>query len=90
MAGKVPLRQIRGGRGFTIQDPADCGPILDKAFAAPGPVIVEALVDPNEPPFPAKITTDQAMKFAEALVRGTPGRFEIVKTAIDDRIRELV
>ena len=79
-----------GGRGFTIQDPADCGPILDEAFAAPGPVIVEAIVDPNEPPFPAKITTDQAMKFAEALVRGTPGRFEIAKTAIGDRIRELV
>jgi len=53
-------------------------------------VITEAVVDPNEPPFPAKITTDQAMKFANALARGTPGRFEIAKTAIGERIRGLV
>jgi pyruvate dehydrogenase (quinone)/pyruvate oxidase len=79
-----------GGRGFTIQDPADCGRILDEAFSAPGPVIIEAVVDPNDPPFPAKITTDQALKFAESLVKGTPDRFEIAKTALGDRIRELV
>jgi pyruvate dehydrogenase (quinone) len=79
-----------GGRGFTIQDPADCGRILDGACSAPGPVIIEAVVDPNEPPFPAKITTDQALKFAESLVKGTPDRLEIAKTAIGDRIRELV
>jgi pyruvate dehydrogenase (quinone) len=79
-----------GGRGFTIQAPADCGRILDEAFSTPGPVIVEAVVDPNEPPLPAKITRDQAIKFAESLVKGTPDRFEIAKTAIGDRIRELV
>src|SRR3954469_5874735 len=29
-----------GGSGFTVDDPAKCGEILDQALAAPGPVIV--------------------------------------------------
>jgi pyruvate dehydrogenase (quinone)/pyruvate oxidase len=79
-----------GGRGFRIEQPADCGRILDEALATPGPAIVEALVDPNEPPMPARITRDQAIKFAESLAKGTPDRIEIAKTAIGDRIRELI
>jgi pyruvate dehydrogenase (quinone)/pyruvate oxidase len=38
-----------GGTGFTIEDPGDCGRILDQALATPGPVVVEAVVDPFEP-----------------------------------------
>jgi hypothetical protein len=37
-------------------------------------VIVEALVDPYEPPMPPSVTVDQASKFAESLVRGEPNR----------------
>src|SRR5467141_2648024 len=61
-----------GGTGFTIQDPAECGSILDEALAAPGPCIIEAVVDPFEPPMPPKITLDQAGKFAQSLARGEP------------------
>src|SRR5204863_9078274 len=56
-----------GGAGFTIHDPNECGRVLDQALALPGPVVVEAVVDPYEPPMPAHITVDQARKFAEAL-----------------------
>jgi signal transduction histidine kinase/putative methionine-R-sulfoxide reductase with GAF domain len=60
-----------GGTGYTVEDPADCGRILDQALATPGPVVVQAVVDPFEPPMPAKITLDQATKFAQALARGS-------------------
>ncbi|MDR9896988.1 thiamine pyrophosphate-dependent enzyme [Aetokthonos hydrillicola Thurmond2011] len=33
-----------GAMGFTIDDPAKCGDILDAALATPGPVIIVALV----------------------------------------------
>ena len=33
---------------------------LDQALATPGPVVVEAVVDPLEPPMPAKVTLEQA------------------------------
>ena len=79
-----------GGTGFTVDDPADCGRIMEQALATPGPVLVEAVVDPLEPPMPPKVTRDQAMKFAESLLRGEPNREKIALTAVGDRVRELV
>ena len=79
-----------GGSGFTIEDPADCGPILDQAFSTPGPVILEAVVDPFVPPMPAKVTLEQATKFAEALARGEPNGTKIAWTVLSDKVRELI
>jgi pyruvate dehydrogenase (quinone) len=79
-----------GGSGLTIEDPADCGRILDQAFSTPGPVVVEAVVDPFTPPMPAKITLEQAAKFAESLARGEPNRSKIAWTVLSDKVRELV
>ena len=79
-----------GGIGVTVDDPANCGAILDEALATPGPVLVEAVVDPFEPPMPAKIEAAQAAKFAKALARGTPKRMKIATTIMEDKVRELV
>jgi pyruvate dehydrogenase (quinone)/pyruvate oxidase len=78
-----------GGSGFTIEDPSECGRVLDEALATQGPVIVEAIVDPFEPPWPAKITLDQATKFARSLIKGEPNREKIALTAISDVVRQL-
>jgi pyruvate dehydrogenase (quinone)/pyruvate oxidase len=79
-----------GGAGFTIEDPAECGRVLDEALAAPGPVIVQAVVDPYEPPMPAKVTLEQATKFARSLARGEPDRSKIAWTVLSDKVRELI
>jgi pyruvate dehydrogenase (quinone)/pyruvate oxidase len=79
-----------GGAGFTVEDPADCGAVLDRALAAPGPVLVQAVVDPLTPPLPAKITLDQAKKFAESLAKGEPNRGKIALTVLSEKVRELV
>jgi pyruvate dehydrogenase (quinone) len=79
-----------GGTGFTIDDPASCGAILDQALATPGPVVVDAVVDPFVPPMPPKITLDQATKFAESLARGEPNRARIAWTVLSDKVRELI
>ncbi len=79
-----------GAAGFTIENPADCGRTLDEALATPGPVVVQGVVDPFEPPLPAKVTLDQAAKFAKSLLRGEPNRQKIALTVLGERIRELV
>ena len=79
-----------GGTGFTVEDPEECGRVLDRALATPGPVIVQAVVDPFEPPLPAKITLEQAKNFAKSLVRGEPNREKIALTVLGDRVRELI
>jgi pyruvate dehydrogenase (quinone)/pyruvate oxidase len=82
--------QACGGKGFTIEDPEECGAILDQALATPGPVLVEAVVDPFEPPMPPKITAEQALKFAESLAKGQPERMKIAATVAEDKLRELI
>lgn len=79
-----------GAKGFTVDDPAQCGAVLDQAFEVPGPVLVEAVVDPLTPPMPAKITREQAVHFAESLARGEPNRSKIAWTVLSDKIRELI
>jgi pyruvate dehydrogenase (quinone)/pyruvate oxidase len=79
-----------GATGFSIEDPAECGAALERALATPGPVVVEAVVDPLEPPMPPKVTREQALKFAESLLRGEPNREKLALTALSDRVRELV
>lgn len=79
-----------GAHGLTIEDPKLCGSILDEALAAPGPVVIEAVVDPLIPPMPAKTTREQAIKFAEALAKGEKDRAKIIKTIFSEKVRELV
>jgi pyruvate dehydrogenase (quinone) len=79
-----------GGSGYTIDDPATCGAILDEALNAPGPAVIEAVVDPNEPPTPPKITAKQAAHFAESLAKGTPHGGKIALTVLADKVKEMV
>ncbi len=79
-----------GGTGFRLEDPADAGRVMDQMLATPGPAIVDAIVDPFEPPYPAKIKARQAEKFAEAMLRGEPNRGKIALTVAKDKVRELI
>jgi pyruvate dehydrogenase (quinone) len=78
-----------GAAGFTVDDPAQVGSVLREALAHPGPAIVEAVVDPHEPPLPGKISTDQAWKFTESLVKGERDGWKIFKTVVENKIREV-
>ncbi|HVE13278.1 MAG TPA: thiamine pyrophosphate-dependent enzyme [Elusimicrobiota bacterium] len=78
-----------GATGFTIAEPAECGEILDRALETPGPVVVEALVDPLEPPLPPKIDLEQARHFAQSLARGEPNRLKIAMTVLEEKVREM-
>jgi len=79
-----------GGAGYSIDDAAECGAILDEALADPRPTVIEAIVDPHEPPMPARTSAKQALHMAEALAKGTPDRMKIIGTVAADKIRELV
>jgi pyruvate dehydrogenase (quinone) len=79
-----------GGAGYTVADPEDCGQVVEDFLNAPGPAVLEAVVDPLEPPLPPKITADQALKFAESLARGEPNRKKIALTALSEKVREVI
>ncbi|HYP16156.1 MAG TPA: thiamine pyrophosphate-dependent enzyme, partial [Opitutus sp.] len=78
-----------GGTGLTLDAPENCAEIVQRALATPGPVLVEAIVDPHEPPMPPKATAKQALHMAQALARGSPERMKIAATLAGDKVREL-
>jgi pyruvate dehydrogenase (quinone)/pyruvate oxidase len=79
-----------GVRAIRIDDPARCGEQLREALATPGACLIEAVVDPYEPPMPPKVEAKQALHLAEALAKGTPNRGKIALTLASDTVRELV
>jgi len=68
--------EAMGGRGFTIEDPADVERVLDEAFAAKGAVVVQAVVDRYVPMLPPRVPPDYAKNLRRALP-ATPGHREI-------------
>jgi pyruvate dehydrogenase (quinone) len=86
----VKVAEACGARGVRIDDPADARRLLEDAFGTDGPVLIEAVVDPNEPPMPATTTAEQAIHFAESLLRGQPDRVAIAGTAVRNKVREMV
>ncbi len=80
-----------GAAGYTLDDPARAEAVLGEAFAQPGPALVEAVVDPNEPPMPGHATMTQALHFAEALASGQQRQgWDIIKTVVKNTVREVV
>ena len=86
----VALARAVGANGVRIDDPNTAGQKLDEALAIPGPVIIEAVVDPLTAMLPPKIKAGQALKFSEALARGEPNRVKIALTAASDTVRQII
>ncbi len=86
----VTIARGCGIQSVHVEDPSQCGSQLDLALNLNGPVLIEAVVDEFTSPMPAKIKASQALKLAEALVRGEPNRSKIALTNLHDSVRELV
>ncbi len=79
-----------GIAGFTLDRAENAESILREALNYPGPALVDAVVDANEPPMPGKIKTEQAVHFAEALARGDKNAGKIIETVLKDQVREVL
>jgi pyruvate dehydrogenase (quinone) len=79
-----------GAAGYTINRAEEAESVLRDALAHRGPAVIQAVVDANEPPMPGQVTTEQAIKFAEALVKGQKEGGKILKTLLEDKFREVI
>ncbi|HEX6802560.1 MAG TPA: thiamine pyrophosphate-dependent enzyme [Terriglobales bacterium] len=82
--------QAVGAAGFRIEHPKDAESTLQKALQYNGPAVVEAVVDKNEPPLPGHVKLNQAVHFAESLLKGEKDAKAIVKTIVEDKVREVI
>ena len=77
-----------GGTGIRVEDPSECAAAVERLLRADGPALLEALVDPYEPPMPPKVKPDEALHMAESLARGEPNRQRIALTLFRNAVGE--
>jgi len=82
--------ELVGLRGMRVDHPDDVGAAWDEALAADGPVLLEAITDPEVPPLPPHIRFEQASKLGRALMHGEPAAGDIVKESVKGKLAEFV
>jgi pyruvate dehydrogenase (quinone)/pyruvate oxidase len=76
----VKVAEACGVRGVHIEEPKKCRQQLKAALAIEGPVVIECVTDPLEPPMPPKATKAEMKHLAAALARGERDRSRISLT----------
>jgi pyruvate dehydrogenase (quinone) len=74
--------ELLGLSGVRMQRPEDIESGWRAALSADRPVVVEAHTDPEVPPLPPHITFDQAKAYAQAIVKGDPGGWDMIKQSV--------
>lgn len=85
----VKYAEACGGIGFRCEKPDEVHTALEAMMLADGPALCEAVVDPYEPPMPARVNATQALHLAESLARGEPNRGRIALTLFRDKVNDL-
>jgi len=85
----VRFAEACGGVGFRCERPEETRSALEAMLLADGPALCEAVVDPFEPPMPARVKMKQALHMAESLAKGQPNRGRIALTLFRDKVHDL-
>jgi pyruvate dehydrogenase (quinone)/pyruvate oxidase len=84
----VRFAEACGGVGFRCERPEEARSALEAMLLADGPALCEAVVDPFEPPMPARVKAKQALHMAESLAKGQPNRGRIALTLFRDKVHD--
>lgn len=80
-----------GARGWRVERPEELAPAFEQAFATSDrPSIIEAVVDPDEPPTPPIVSHEYAINMMKALARGQKSRGRIALTMFRDKLDEVM
>src|SRR5437763_2099375 len=82
--------EMIGLRGVRIEQPEDIGDAWRQAFAAHRPFVIDAVCDPNVPPLPPHIRTDQARSLLKALRKGDPESRGVITQSFKEKILEFL
>jgi pyruvate dehydrogenase (quinone) len=85
----APFAESCGGLGIRVEKAVDVERAVQAALDHPGPALVDVMVNPDEPPLPAKVSYDQAKGFAQAWLRGQPHKATIASTLFRDKLDQL-
>jgi pyruvate dehydrogenase (quinone)/pyruvate oxidase len=83
-----------GGKGYSIYEPHELKPILELALrenkGIKKPTLIEAIVDPFEPPMPPKVETEFIRNLAQSFVKGQPYAKRIGLTLFRNQVHNIL
>jgi pyruvate dehydrogenase (quinone) len=74
----------------TVTDPEHLEDAWREALTADRPVVLDVHCDPDVPPIPPHATLEQMTDMAEALIKGDPSRWHVIKEGIKTKAQELL
>ncbi|HJT50161.1 MAG TPA: thiamine pyrophosphate-dependent enzyme [Nitrososphaeraceae archaeon] len=77
-----------GGKGYSIREPREVKAVMHEAMSQRKPTIVEAYVDPFDPPMPPKVEMEFIRKLAESFAKGQPYATRIGLTLYRNQVHE--
>jgi len=77
-----------GGKGYSIKEPSEVNSIMHQAMSEKKPTIIEAYVDPFDPPMPPKVEMEFVRKLAESFSKGQPYARRIGLTLYRNQVHE--
>jgi len=80
--------EVCGGKGYSIKEPNDVHSIMHEAMSDKKPTIIEAYVDPFDPPMPPKVEVEFVRKMAESFAKGQPYAKRIGLTLFRNQVHE--
>jgi pyruvate dehydrogenase (quinone) len=90
----VKFAEACGGIGYAIKEPDEISSIMEQAMKMDKdrrkPVIVEASVDPFEPPMPPKVEMEFVTNLAESFVKGQPYAKRIGLTLFRNQVHNIL
>jgi hypothetical protein len=83
------IAEACSGASYRIENSDDIKPTPSLALSEKSkPVMVEGILDPNEPPYPAKLGLKYIENFAKALAKGEPHGGKIALPLFREKISE--
>jgi pyruvate dehydrogenase (quinone)/pyruvate oxidase len=86
----VKFAEACGGKGYTIREPNEVKSKLHQAMKERKPTIIEAYIDPFEPPMPPKVEMSFVNNLGESFARGQPYASRIGLTLFRDQVHNIL
>ncbi|MDQ6667231.1 MAG: thiamine pyrophosphate-dependent enzyme [Thermoproteota archaeon] len=86
----VKFAEACGGKGYAISEPSEVKSTMHQAMKERKPTIVEAYVDPFEPPMPPKVEMGFVRNLAESFAKGQPYVGRIGLTLFRDQVHSIL
>ncbi|MGH3435634.1 MAG: thiamine pyrophosphate-requiring protein [Sciscionella sp.] len=76
--------------GIKVEKPDDITSAWDRALSADRPTVLDVRCDPNVPPIPPHATFEQMKSAAQAMLKGDPNAWGVMKEGIRTKAQEFI